>query len=183
VIATAGLQLLALGALLVAAPTGGGRERPAAAAAAHDVHLSHARVVVEGATVVMRVRIFRDDLEAALGARIGRAGYRISATPAADSILGAYVNEAVTLTHAGRALRGTIVASGEDRELADNPMWWADVRYDAPVPVRSLAIRNDILFDLFDDQRNMMKVLALPAGKQFTFYFVEGDEGARAISW
>jgi hypothetical protein len=98
VIATAGLQLLALGALLFAAPAGGGRERPAAAAA-HDVHLSHARVVVEGATVVMRVRIFKDDLERALGARLGRAGYVISPGHEADSLVVAYLNEAVTLTH------------------------------------------------------------------------------------
>ena len=60
--------------------------------------------------------------------------------------------------------------AGEEPE-----MWWYTVRFEAPAPIRQLSLRNGVLFDLFDDQRNMTKVLHVASEKEFAYYFVEDD--------
>ena len=155
--------LVALAALAPAPP------HPPPAPAVHDIHLSYTRVAVEGRVVLCRIRMFRDDLERALSRRAGKP-VTLAASAAGDSLFAAYFNEQFTLIHGGRRLAGTVVASGEEPE-----MWWYTVRFEAPAPIRQLSLRNGVLFDLFDDQRNMTKVLHVASEKEFAYYFVEGD--------
>ena len=141
----------------------------AAPAAAHDIHLSYARVAVEGRVVVCRIRMFRDDLEKALSRRAGKP-VTLQSSAAGDSLFAGYFNDQFTLLHGSTRLAGTVVASGEEPE-----MWWYTVRFEAPAAIRELSLRNGVLFDLFDDQRNMTKVMHVPTEKEFAYYFVEGD--------
>ena len=159
------LKLLVSLGLLAPVP----RPAPRPAPAVHDIHLSYARVAVEGRVVVCRIRMFRDDLERALSRRAGKP-VTLASTAAGDSLFIAYFNEQFALVNGGQRLAGTVVASGEEPD-----MWWYTVRFEASAPIRSLALRNGVLFDLFDDQRNMTKVMHVPTGKEFAYYFVEGD--------
>ena len=162
------LRLLVALAALAPAPR-------APAPAAHDIHLSYARVAVEGRVVHCRIRMFRDDLERALARRAGKPAVTLEAG-ATDSLFAAYFNDQFTLLNDGVRLRGTVVASGEEPE-----MWWYTVRFEAPAPIRGLALRNGVLFDLFDDQRNMTKVMHLPSEAEFSYFFVKGDTVPQAM--
>ena len=163
-------------ALAVLAPASADSAAPASPpAATHDIHLSYARVAVEGRVVVCRIRMFRDDLEKALSRRAGKP-VTLQSSAAGDSLFAAYFNDQFTLLQDGTRLTGTVVASGDEPE-----MWWYTVRFEAPAAIRELSLRNGVLFDLFDDQRNMTKVMHVPTGKEFAYYFVEGDAKPQAM--
>lgn len=156
--------------------------RPAGAAARHDVHVSHARVVVEGPRVLVRVRVFRDDLELALARRAGQPGLRWSASPAMDSLFGAYFAAQVQVDANGRRLAPRVLARGAEKDpQAGEPMVWYLVALDAPAPVTRLALANRLLFDVYADQQNLVLVLQPVSDRRQSLYFVRGDEGMQVV--
>jgi hypothetical protein len=66
------------------------------------------------------------------------------------------------------------VGSGED-ELDLEPVWWVIVQFQATVHVEELHVENTLLFDVYDDQRNVFKFVHFPDETQRTFYFAEGE--------
>lgn len=138
--------------------------------APHPLHLSYGRVVLEDNFVVMNVRLFQDDLENALMLFHGIDGLRLRADPVVDSLFDAYFNTMFTLAVADSTLKGRVVESGESDD-----MWWYTVLYETGEPVSAITFRNDLLFDLFDDQRNITRVLYVPTERHRTFYSVASD--------
>ena len=67
---------------------------------------------------------------------------------------------------------------GED-ELDREPVWWYQVRFDAPGPIRALKITNSILFEVFDDQSNVLRVVKFPEEDRRAYYFAHGEESVR----
>ncbi|WP_457654181.1 DUF6702 family protein [Rhodocaloribacter sp.] len=143
----------------------------------HDFHVTYGRLAVEGPTAMLRIRFFHDDLEAALRAHHKRRDFRLEADPLSDSLFLAYFHDKFALESDGAPLRGEIVTSGEEREGRER-VWWYVLRYDAPAPIRSLTVRDALLFEVFSDQKNIFRVLHLPDEKRETFYFVEGSAKA-----
>ncbi len=151
--------------------------------APHPLHLATAQVAVDGDRVYVRLRTFKNDLERALGRRAGSASLAMAATPRLDSLYLAYVDEGLDIVADGRRLPAVLAASGEDLETApdDTRVWWALLEYVAPAPVRELGVRATVLYDQFDDQRNVIRVLHAATDARETLYFAFPDDDLRTV--
>lgn len=141
----------------------------------HDLHVSYGNAVVEGSTVLLRLRLFKDDLEAALGAELGVSVLALDATPAVDRIFLRYLEKHLALEVGAVRLTPEVLGRGE--ELLDRePVWWYTLHYRTESEVTALRVRNTLLFDRFDDQRNVVKFVHLPEETQRTYAFARGEE-------
>lgn len=157
-------------ALLLPGPGAGG-----AAPAPHDLHIAYADLAVEGDVVAGRIRLFRDDLERALGPLVGASALALTPGPEADALVLRYVAAHLRVADAGGGpLEPELIASGQD-ELDREPVWWVVVQYRATAPISELRVSNTLLFELFDDQRNIMKFVRFPDRREKTFYFAPGE--------
>jgi len=143
----------------------------------HRLHVTYGNTVVEGNLIVSRVRLFKDDLEAALRLQGAGADFTMAADLRTDSLFSAYYSERLTMEVDGEKLEGRIIGSGED-SLDREPVWWYAIQFEAPAraPVRAFRVRNTLLFDLFDDQRNIFKIVLFPEETQRTYSFAIGEE-------
>jgi hypothetical protein len=170
--------LLLVGAGSPAGTAGNGAVAPAFDAVAHDLHVAYADVAVEGAVLAARIRIFKDDLERALGSDLGVDAVQLDPGPEADALVLRYLRRHLRLEREGAELVPEILQSGEDL-LDREPIWWVVVQYRAAGPVEELTVRNTILLELFDDQRNVVKFVRFPDETSRTFYFAHGEEERR----
>ena len=171
--------------LLVILLTGAAPEASSPAEAVHPLHLSTTQLAVDTSTVWMRIRMFKDDLELALGVRAGLDSLSLEPLAGHDSLFADYFEEAFGLRLNGTDVAGVIESSGEDVEsgAGDMKMWWYQVRFDGTEPIRSIEIRNEILYDQFEDQRNIVRVLHVPTDKQRTLYYAAPDGGWTEVAW
>lgn len=141
----------------------------------HDLHVSYGNLGVEGAMAILQLRIFKDDLEEALGRSSGNEGLRLEVSPEIDSLFLEYLSEHFILEAGSQRLSPIIVGSGYD-ELDREPVWTYQIRYDAPAPIQAARITNTILFEVFDDQRNVVRVVKFPEERRSAYYFAPGEE-------
>ncbi len=141
----------------------------------HDLHVSYGSSVVEANLVVVRTRFFKDDLEAAIRSHSGREEFTLAVNPDTDALFMSYFSEHFGIEVGGLALAGRIVGSGEDA-LDREPVWWYAVQFESPEPVRSFRVRNTLLLELFNDQRNIVKFVHFPDQTQKTYSFGHGEE-------
>jgi len=143
----------------------------------HPLHLSYGSMVLEGEYVVLKVRMFQDDLEDALGEFHNIEALRLRVDPIIDSLFTDYFNTQFTLAIGDSSVHGTVVASGESDD-----MWWFTVLFEGWEPITEISFRNDLLFDLFDDQRNITRVLYTPTERHRTYYSVASDPETHEFS-
>jgi hypothetical protein len=146
-----------------------------AGASPHDLHVSYGNLGVEGNTAILQIRIFKDDLEEALRRMEGLGAVRLEVSPAMDALSLRYLSGHFVLEVDGNPLKGQIIGSGED-ELDREPVWWYQIRYEAKDPIRSARITNTVLFEIFDDQSNVLRVVRFPEGNRQAFFFGAGEE-------
>lgn len=186
------IVLGALGATLLvpaithALPTLPSRTRatpaPLALAPLHDVHLTYSRVVVDGASVIFRVRLFHDDLEKALQMHAHNPALKVApGVTAADTAFASYFDAHVPVAANGKRLKARVIQSGKDMDVTDQEMWWYLVELTAPAPVASLSMRVGLLFEHFTDQRNIVTLLKMPGEKRYSMYFVREDAKAQEV--
>jgi hypothetical protein len=137
--------------------------------------VSYGSAAVENNVVAVRIRFFRDDLTAALQRHSGRTDFELSVSPDADATFMAYFTDNFSLTVKGVRLQGYIIGSGEDA-LDREPVWWYAVQFQAPDPVTAFRVTNTLLFEQFDDQRNIVKFVHFPGETQKTYSFARGEE-------
>jgi hypothetical protein len=145
------------------------------AASAHDMHISSGNAAVENDLLVVRIRFFKDDLELALAGHTGRRGFVLSPGHEADAAFLAYFKTSFQVTVGGRPLAASVVGSGED-ELDREPVWWYVVRFQAPGPLAAFTVRNTLLTEVYEDQRNIVKFVHFPDERQKTYSFGVGEE-------
>ncbi|NNF04010.1 MAG: hypothetical protein HKN17_06050 [Rhodothermales bacterium] len=138
--------------------------------AAHDFHVSYGRMAVEGASVAVRFRFFVDDLQKTLRAFSGNNTATITDDPASWVSFESYLGGAFELAADGDTLGGLIIGSGED-VLDNEPVRWFLVQYTAADTVRSVTVRNRLLFDVFDDQKNIVQFRHFPSEENGSLYF------------
>ena len=82
-------------------------------------------------------------------------------------------------------VKSVIESSGEDFESGDGELrnWWYQVRFDGTEPIRGIEIRNEILYEQFRDQRNIVRVLHVPTETRKTLYFAAPDGGWTEVAW
>ena len=141
----------------------------------HDLHVSYGSAVVEGNVLVVRLRLFKDDLEIALQGHSGRRGLAMAVNPDIDGLFMAYLTERFQIEVGDRSLPGRIIGSGEE-ELGREPGGWYAIQFEAPEPIERFKARNTLLLDLFDDQRNIVKFVHFPDQTQKTYSFGRGEE-------
>ena len=148
---------------------------PALAPLPHDLHITSGNTAVEGNLIITRIRFFKDDLEGALRLNGAAADFTLSDDLVTDSLFMAYLAERYVVWVGGQRVSPTLIARGED-ELDREPIWWYALQYETPGLVPVFRVRNTLLFDLYHDQRNIMKFVLFPDETQRTFSFGEGDE-------
>lgn len=180
-------------ALLPLFPATGGGAVPARPAA-HDLHIAYGDMAIEGAVIAGRIRMFQDDLERALGPIVGADAFTLRPGEEADALVLRYIRDHLSLEVVGgdgraasaraasdtRVLQPTLLQSGRDM-LDRQPVWWVIVQYRATAPIDTLRVRNTLLFDVFGDQRNIMKFVRFPDERQKTFYF-DDDETEHVVA-
>ena len=141
----------------------------------HDLHATYGNLGVDGSIAILQLRVFKDDLEEALQRFHDLDSFQLEVSPEADALFLRYMLEHFALEVDGQLLEGRIVGSGDD-ELDREPVWWYQLRFDAPGPIESARITNTILFEIFDDQRNVMRVVKFPEETRRAYYFAPGEE-------
>ena len=141
----------------------------------HDTHVSHTRLVLEGKTIALRVRLFHDDLTLALQRATGRPELRITADSRVDSIFGAYFTKRVRLEVNGRPVVLQVTASGTEQDAAAEEIVWYVLEGGLERPAHRIVILNGLLFEVFADQQNILQLLRLPQDQRRTLYFSAFD--------
>ncbi|NNF58235.1 MAG: hypothetical protein HKN04_08330 [Rhodothermaceae bacterium] len=142
---------------------------------AHDPHVTYTDMAVEGAVMVCRIRFFQDDLELALSLHRGSQRVRMAANPEVDAVFMDYLREHVTLQANEETLMPTILGSGED-VMDREPAWWYTLQFTASSPVEALHVRNTMMFELFEDQQHVLKVMHFPDETERSYYLIPGEE-------
>ncbi len=137
----------------------------------HDFHVSYSRLAVENTMAVVRIRVFKDDLDQALSQRENQP-IVIDPSPRSDSLFQAYFNEKFVLRADEEVLDGRIVGSGEET-IGNEPMWWYLLEFEASQPIENLYVSQKILSEVFDDQKNIVQVQHFPSEKTYSLYCVE----------
>ncbi len=159
-------------AATAAAPVQAAPSPAVPAAVLHPLHVTYARAAVEGSTVLVTVRFFKDDLTDALRAFARRGDDLVlAATPDVDAIAQRYLNARFSVVANGAGVAGRVVGSAEASET-----WTYSLEYRAPRAIRSLRLRNTLLFEVFHDQRNLVKTAVFPSGREDTLFFTEGED-------
>lgn len=175
------------GVLILALPIlmGGAAPVPAPSPALHPLHLSTSQLAIEEQVAYLRIRMFKSDLEAALAGAVGLDFLHLEPIPAHDSLFLAYFDERYEVVLNGISMPPVITASGEDIESGDGEerIWWVQLRYDAGKQILTVALRARILFEWFEDQRNIVRVLHVRSGKQRTVYFAAPDDDWAELSF
>ncbi len=166
--------LLGFACCLLALPLLAAEASAAGKPAAHDLHLAYGDLAVEGSLIAGRIRMFKNDLEQALGPLVGEGNLTLEPGAAADALVMRYVRDNLHIRVDGQELEASLLGSGQD-DLDLEPVWWVIVQYQAPSPAEEIHVRNTLLFDVYDDQRNVFKFVHFPDEKQRTFYFAEGE--------
>lgn len=156
--------------------SGGADDRRPLETGAHPFRLSVADVVVDGADMEVRVRFFWDDLQLAVMQSTSDANFRLRENEETDAAVTAYVAGALVMEVGGAVVRGVFEERGvEASPRLDETMWWYRLRYRLPEGAERLRIRNRLLFNVFEDQRNLVH-LKTRSGKERAYYFTWDDD-------
>lgn len=151
--------------------------RPAPAAG-HEVHVSYGRVAIEGPTITIRLRMFQDDLSRALARYARRDTVDLTVRRESDSLATGYLAKSLLVTADGKPLTGLVASSGPE-----NDMWWYLIQFRADRPPARIGIASRVLFELFGDQQNLLKVLHTASGDETSLYFVPGEPGPVTLTF
>lgn len=148
---------------------------PNTAAAAHKYYTSLAQVEynAENKSVEVALRVFADDLELALTRRTGRA-VSLDRTKDADRLTFDYIRDTFEIKNregGAKALKwvGMELRSG---------VAWLYLEAEMPEGLAGARLRDQILFELFEEQVNVVSVRC--AGERNDLVFVRGD-GERVV--
>ena len=147
---------------------------PARALNAHPIHTTLTQITYDSASraIVVSLRVFADDFAVAVGrhSRV-KPGPDHSVAPAAAY---GYVQSAFSLADAsGRPI--PLVWCGAKRAGA---VVWLCLRSPSPVAPRGFRVLNALLFEVHDDQVNLVQ--SVTSGKNSSMLFTRGDR-ARAL--
>ncbi len=145
------------------------------AAAPHNKHFSHTRLVVDGTAIVARVRLFKDDLEKTVK-------QPVADNAASKAVVAAYVTTQFAVRADGVALTGDVIDQGGDND-GDQPVWWVMVQWTAKSAPRRIGVRDVLMFDQYDDQQNLVILSRMPGDDRRTLYFQSGDKREQVVTY
>ncbi|MCC7000941.1 MAG: hypothetical protein IT357_02205 [Gemmatimonadaceae bacterium] len=134
----------------------------------HDTHVSHTRLILDGKSVVARVRVFHDDLEKALHRSVARDA-------ATQTAFTQYLESHFLVRADGVKLSCRIEEQDADADPSGEKVWWAIVQCDAAKPIRTLGLVHSLFFEVYRDQQNLVTVIKAPEDERRALYFHTGD--------
>ena len=127
-------------------------------------------MAVEGSSIAVRFRFFADDLLRTIRSFTGDEAAELSDDPASWAAFETYLAGSFILMADGDTLGGLLIGSGE--EIMDKePVRWFLVQYTATDTVRAVSLQNRLLFDEFDDQKNIVQFRHFPSEENGSLYF------------
>jgi hypothetical protein len=135
----------------------------------HDIHvcLSEVRWNASTSSFEASVKVFIDDLELALS-KHGAANLFIGTekeSAAADSHIEQYLDKHFRMTINGAAVLGNFIG----KELAEDKMAiWCYIEFPVSKTPQNCSIANDVFFELYDDQRNILEARMSTSHKAYT---------------
>ncbi len=142
-----------------------------APATTHPFRLSVADVGVTETRLQARIRFFWDDLQFALMEHTSDMEFRLAETEEVDGVIESYINHMLVLEVGDTVVHGEVTARGvEDAARIDEIMWWYRLEYALPSSAERIRIRNRLLFNMFEDQRNIVN-LKTRSGRERTYSF------------
>lgn len=122
----------------------------------HDFHtsLTEMRVNAKEKTVEVTVRVFTDDIETALTKANNGQRVRLEMKDNAGPLIERYLKQHFVLTNA-KGQRRPYQFLGKEFE-ADATWLYLEIPLTEPLP--GVILQNDVFFDLFDDQTNLVNV-------------------------
>ena len=137
----------------------------------HPFRLSVADVGVDGSFLDVRIRFFWDDLQLAVMESTSDMEFELAETREVDEVVEQYINDMLTIDAEGTLLQGTVLERGiQDARNPDEVMWWYRLEYPLDPSVDRIHVRNRVLFNMFEDQRNLVH-LKTRSGRERTYYF------------
>ena len=137
----------------------------------HPFRLSVADVALDGSVLDVRIRFFWDDLQFAVMESTSDMEFELAETPEVDAVVEQYINDMLSIEADGAVLQGTVLDRGiQDARNPDEVMWWYRLEYPLDPSVDRIHVRNRVLFNMFEDQRNLVH-LKTRSGRERTYYF------------
>jgi len=163
------IMLKVLSGLLFLLPMGFIGKHSAVHTMRHNIHITYTKMAVEDSVITAKISFFSDDFQNMMRKFTADKSLIAKHDGSQDSILVRYLNNHFKLK-ADNDLHGPeIISSGED-----NRMCWYTLQYVSHKDIHKITITNDILFEVFNDQKNLFQVMHFPDGKEQSFYFVQG---------
>lgn len=160
------IRCAAVAAICVSATGAGGGADPL-----HPFRLTVTDAGVFQSTIEARIRFFWDDLQFAVMEHTSNMEFELAETEEVDAVVEAYINEMLVLEAGEAVVQGKVTARGiEDAIRIDEVMWWYRLQYTLPPGTERIGIRNRLLFNMFEDQRNLVN-LKTRGGSERTYYF------------
>lgn len=138
-------------------------------------------MAVDSAAIVSRIRCFKDDLQLGLIKFHGLRTLDLGTSKDADSLFAGYLAERMWVEADGVRLKGIVQASGVEVDEQGQPMMWFVVEYATSAPPKKLGIRNDLLFEMFPSQQNIVNLLSVAGDRRYSLYFVPGNTKAQEV--
>ena len=136
----------------------------------HELHETYADLAMEDVIVGGQIRFYKEQLERALGPMTGADAFTLAPGAASDSLVLRYIRDHLVLQVHGDTLQPILLRSGQ-RLMEHHQGWWVAIHYEAAAPVDSLHVTNTLLFEVHDDQRNIMRFVRFPEETRETVTF------------
>lgn len=143
----------------------------------HELHETYADLAIEGAVVGGQVRFYQEQLERALGPMADADAVSLTPGAAAVSLVLRYLRDRLVLIAHGDTLDPILLRSGQE-PMEHHVSWWVVLHYEALAPIDSLHVTNTLLFDVYDDQRNIVRFVRFPDESRETVTFEAGHPQA-----
>ncbi len=117
----------------------------------HDIHISVCDIYQNKNDdgLELTFKIFYDDLLKAVGLEMGEE--LPEKYGSADTLINQYIED-----HFKLKINGELVSLKYIESVSSPPAVWTTMSINYSEPIRSIYVKNDILTELFDDQRNLV---------------------------
>ena len=136
-------------------------------AESHDIHLSVTEVMRNGDRIEVVSKIFLDDLQTSMGLIPGEELPEDYA--GSDDLIQRFINKSLTISFNQKPI--DLVLTKTEAAL---PAVWATFTTDSIIweDQNEIAVSNNIMTDLFDDQKNIVKIM-IDGSQQSHIFSVE----------
>ena len=148
---------------------------PDRAVTRHDFHVSYTRMAIEPTVISAQIRLFTDDVTRALIERSKKPAMTLD-SPDGDAAFKAYLVDMFQVTANGRRLLPVVVRGTLEKNMSSYIVTWTST-----APITLVSMHNAALFELFDDQQNIVKVKHMASGKETTLFYSGGSTADQVI--